>query len=70
MSKFGTSQSIRRYEDTRFLTGEGRYLDDIAPKGALHAFVYRSPVAHAQITTLDTADAAQSEGVKLSLIHI
>lgn len=65
MSKFGTSQSIRRYEDTRFLTGEGRYLDDIAPKGALHAFVYRSPVAHAQITTLDTADAAQSEGVKL-----
>lgn len=65
MSKFGTSQSIRRFEDTRFLTGGGRYLDDIAPKDALFAYVYRSAVAHAEITGFDVSGAAASEGVAL-----
>ena len=32
MSKFGTSQSVLRKEDVRFLTGEGRFLDDVAPE--------------------------------------
>ena len=32
MSKFGTSQSVLRKEDRRFLTGEGRFLDDAAPE--------------------------------------
>ncbi|MFY0692244.1 MAG: xanthine dehydrogenase family protein molybdopterin-binding subunit [Paracoccaceae bacterium] len=67
MSKFGTSQPVRRFEDTRFLTGQGRYLDDIAPEGALYAYVLRSPVAHAEITTLETADAAAADGVHLVL---
>ena len=47
-SKFGTSQSVLRKEDGRFLTGEGRFLDDAAPEGALHAVFLRSPVAHAR----------------------
>jgi len=38
MEKFGKSQSVTRVEDVRFLTGAGRYVDDIAPKGALHGF--------------------------------
>ena len=42
--KFGTSQSVPRKEDVRFLTGQGRYLDDVAPEGALHAVFLRSPV--------------------------
>ncbi len=67
MDKFGKSQPVRRFEDQRFLTGKGRYVDDIAPEGALHAFVFRSPVAHAKITALDVADAAEAEGVKLVL---
>jgi carbon-monoxide dehydrogenase large subunit len=66
-SKFGTSQPVTRREDTRFLTGDGRYLDDTAPADALHAFVFRSSVAHAEITTLDTSDAEAADGVHLVL---
>ena len=56
-SKFGTAQPVKRREDTRFLTGDGRYLDDTAPANALYAYVFRSSVAHAEITTLDVSDA-------------
>ncbi|MBF9030227.1 molybdopterin-dependent oxidoreductase [Rhodobacterales bacterium HKCCE3408] len=63
MSKFGTSQPVIRKEDIRFLTGSGRYIDDDAPADALVAYVFRSPVAHADITTLDVTDAAASDGV-------
>jgi aerobic carbon-monoxide dehydrogenase large subunit len=63
MSKFGVSQSVRRKEDVRFLTGHGRYLDDVAPVGALHAVFYRSPVAHGRITGLDVSEAAEAPGV-------
>ncbi|MGG7643789.1 xanthine dehydrogenase family protein molybdopterin-binding subunit [Rhodovulum sp. YNF3179] len=63
MSKFGISQPIKRVEDVRFLNGTGRYMDDTAPEGALRAFVFRSPVAHGEITTLDVADARAADGV-------
>ncbi|MDJ0630613.1 MAG: xanthine dehydrogenase family protein molybdopterin-binding subunit [Rhodobacter sp.] len=67
MEKFGKSQPVTRFEDVRFLTGEGRYVDDIAPEGALHAFFLRSQVAHAEITALNTAEASTVEGVHLVL---
>ena len=57
MEKFGRSQSVTRVEDLRFLTGQGRYVDDIVPAGALHAIFLRSTVAHAEITALDVSDA-------------
>lgn len=63
MEKFGKSQSVKRVEDLRFLRGEGRYVDDIAPKSALHAIFFRSPVAHATITRLDVNDARCAAGV-------
>ena len=63
MDKFGKSQSVRRVEDVRFLTGHGRYVDDIVPEGALFAFVFRSPVAHATITMLDVSEARAAPGV-------
>ncbi|HAV07831.1 MAG TPA: xanthine dehydrogenase [Rhodobacteraceae bacterium] len=63
MDKFGKSQPIRRLEDQRFLTGQGRYVDDIAPESALHAVVFRSPVAHAKITSLDVSAAEGADGV-------
>lgn len=63
MSKFGSSQSVTRFEDTRFLTGTGRYVDDITPPGALFAFVLRSTVAHGTITDLDVADARDATGI-------
>ncbi len=65
MEKFGKSQSVTRVEDQRFLTGQGRYVDDIAPEDALHAFFVRSSVAHGQITALDVADARTMPGVHL-----
>ena len=65
MEKFGKSQSFKRSEDVRFLTGHGRYVDDIAPDGALHAYVLRSPVAHAVIAKLDVSDAREMPGVHM-----
>ena len=67
MTKFGTSQPVTRLEDTRLLTGHGRYIDDIAPEGALFGYVLRSPVAHGEITELDLADAREAPGVHLVL---
>ena len=67
MAKFGTGQTLNRLEDTRFLTGQGRYVDDIAPDGALRAFVLRSNVAHGEITHFDIADASAAPGVHLVL---
>ncbi len=63
MSKFGTSQSVARKEDVRFLTGAGRYIDDAVPEGALHAVFFRSPVAHARVRALDVSAAAAAPGV-------
>ncbi|MCL4108732.1 UNVERIFIED_CONTAM: hypothetical protein GTU68_049073 [Idotea baltica] len=67
MEKFGKSQSVKRLEDVRFLNGTGRYVEDLTPDGALVAYFLRSPVAHADITEMDLADARASEGVHLVL---
>lgn len=67
MDKFGKSQSVIRVEDARFLTGTGRYLEDISPDGALVAYFLRSQVAHAEIVELDLADARAADGVHLVL---
>ncbi|MGG7566711.1 xanthine dehydrogenase family protein molybdopterin-binding subunit [Rhodovulum sp. DZ06] len=63
MTKFGTSQPVRRVEDPRLLTGAGGYIDDIAPAEALHAAFLRAPVAHAKITALDVSAARGAPGV-------
>ena len=63
MTKFGISQSVRRKEDTRFLTGQGRYVDDLSATAEGFVVFLRSPVAHADITALDVTDAKQAEGV-------
>ncbi len=65
--KFGFGQPVRRVEDHRLTTGTGRYTDDIAAEGALHAYVLRSPYAHARFTVRDKQAARQLKGVKLVL---
>ena len=65
MDKFGKSQPVKRVEDVRFLTGQGRYVDDTAPDGALYAYFFRSPVAHGEIAELDLEDAREADGVHL-----
>jgi carbon-monoxide dehydrogenase large subunit len=54
---------VRRVEDAPLLAGRGRYVDDIAVPGVLHAFVVRSPVAHGVITALDASAARAAPGV-------
>src|SRR5260370_20151579 len=56
-------RSLRRLEDFRFLTGIGRYVDDVALPGQIHAHVLRSPHAHAAIERIDTAAARDGSGV-------
>ena len=65
MEKFGKSQPVRRSEDARFLTGSGRYVDDVAPDGAVVAYVLRSQVAHGEIAALDVDEARSMPGVHL-----
>ncbi|WP_172295956.1 xanthine dehydrogenase family protein molybdopterin-binding subunit [Pseudoruegeria sp. HB172150] len=63
MEKFGKSQPVKRVEDLRLVTGHGRYVDDIVPDGALFAYYFRSPVAHAEIVSIDVSEAKAAEGV-------
>ena len=56
-------RSLPRLEDEVFLTGKGRYTDDIVHEGQACAVMVRSPHAHAEILSCDTAAAAQATGV-------
>ena len=56
-------RSVERREDRRFLTGTGRFTEDIVLPGMLHAAIVRSPYPHASITGIDTVHAAAQPGV-------
>jgi aerobic carbon-monoxide dehydrogenase large subunit len=56
-------QPVRRVEDERFLTGRGRYVDDLDLPGAAHAVFLRSTHAHAAIRNIDSKAAGQMPGV-------
>jgi carbon-monoxide dehydrogenase large subunit len=60
---------LPRFEDARFLTGAGRYVDDIALEGMLHAAVARSAQAHGKIRKIDTAAALALPGVIAVFTH-
>lgn len=60
-------QSVRRQEDFRFLTGQGKYIDDMNLDGQAYAVVLRSPEAHADIEAIITEDAMAIDGI-LSII--
>src|SRR4051812_41501674 len=55
---------IRRVEDAQLLRGAGRFVDDIALPGLLHAAFVRSPVAHARLRGIDAAQARALPGVR------
>lgn len=63
MVQFGLSQPVRRREDVRLLTGRGRFVDDLVAPDLVHAQVLRSPYAHAEILSIDTAAARATPGV-------
>jgi len=63
MGKYGTGQAIRRVEDQRFLTGTGRYTDDIVLPGQAYIQFFRSPYAHGSIRNIDVSEAREAPGV-------
>ena len=65
--KFGMGASVLRLEDAAFITGRGRYTDDIAPERLLHGYVLRSPVASAAFRIASTEAARAAPGVHLVL---
>ena len=63
MGQFGIGQPLRRVEDQRLLTGQGRYSDDLRPAESLVGLVVRSPHAHADILSIDLTAAKELPGV-------
>ncbi|MEJ2131720.1 MAG: xanthine dehydrogenase family protein molybdopterin-binding subunit, partial [Gammaproteobacteria bacterium] len=59
----GIGQSVRRREDVRFITGNGRYTDDINLHGQTYAVFLRSPHARARILSVDPGHALAKSGV-------
>ena len=59
----GIGASVQRKEDKKFLTGKGRYTDDINRAGQVYAHFVRSDVAHANIKSIDTKAASEAAGV-------
>jgi aerobic carbon-monoxide dehydrogenase large subunit len=55
--------AVRRKEDTRLLTGRGRYVSDLVLPRMRHVAFVRSPVAHARLAGIDTTEALDVEGV-------
>jgi aerobic carbon-monoxide dehydrogenase large subunit len=56
-------QARRRKEDQHLITGRTRWTDNFALPGMLHLAMVRSPMAHAKITSVDTAAAKEAPGV-------
>ncbi|MBR9840414.1 MAG: xanthine dehydrogenase family protein molybdopterin-binding subunit [Rhodobacteraceae bacterium] len=59
----GIGAAQKRREDVRFLTGAGRYTDDISAYGQTYCVFLRSDVAHGIIKSIDTSDAEAMPGV-------
>ena len=56
-------KSVKRLEDRRFITGRGRYTDDIVLPNMAHAYILRSDHAHARIKSIDASGALDMDGV-------
>src|SRR6516164_4785859 len=59
----GIGASVVRKEDKRFITGKGRYVDDIKLVGMTYAQFIRSPHAHAKVKSIDASAALKMPGV-------
>jgi carbon-monoxide dehydrogenase large subunit len=63
MNETGIGARVKRKEDHRFITGRGRYTDDINLKGQVYAYFVRSPHAHARISSIQSPKWAKEDGV-------
>jgi aerobic carbon-monoxide dehydrogenase large subunit len=60
-------RDVPRIEDAALIRGKGRFVDDIALPGMLHAAFVRSPHAHAAIRGIEVAAACSLPGVRAVL---
>jgi carbon-monoxide dehydrogenase large subunit len=63
MAKFGIGQAVKRVEDQRFLTGKGRYVEDITLPNQAYGVAVASPYAHALVRSVDISKAQAAPGV-------
>ena len=63
MTKFGIGQPVKRVEDQRFITGRGRFVDDINLPRQCYGAVVLSSHAHARLKRVDVSKAQGAEGV-------
>ncbi len=59
----GIGARVKRKEDKRFITGKGKYTDDVRSENQAYAAFVRSPHAHAKIRGIDKSAALAMEGV-------
>ncbi len=59
----GIGARVKRKEDKRFITGKGKYTDDIRVDNQAYAAFVRSPHAHAKVVSIDASGAEAMEGV-------
>ena len=63
MSAEGIGARVTRKEDKRFITGKGKYTDDVRLHGMTYASFVRSPHAHAKIKSINIDAAKAMPGV-------
>jgi len=63
-------QKVKRVEDPRLLTGQGRYVDDVNVPGMLHASFVRSDLPRARIVRIDADEARAMPGVHAVLTGV
>lgn len=63
MTDQAIGQRVLRKEDMRFITGKGKYTDDINLHGQAYAYFVRAPVARATIDGIDVSAAQATQGV-------
>ncbi|MEL6957744.1 MAG: xanthine dehydrogenase family protein molybdopterin-binding subunit [Pseudomonadota bacterium] len=59
----GIGARVERKEDKRFITGKGKYTDDIRMDNQAYAAFVRCPVAHAKVNGIDASAAMAMDGV-------
>ncbi len=55
--------SVKRKEDSRFVSGKGKFTDDIILPNMTYAYILRSPYAHAKIKSVKVDKAKELPGV-------
>ena len=63
----GIGARVLRKEDKRFITGKGKYTDDVRNDNQCYAAFVRSPHAHAKVKGIDKSAAEAMDGVEAVL---